>query len=199
MHIHPSSILLRLFIMTCILLSASDLHADYSPRFSTAGFYELPGTGRTVSSMNPAWRFFKGSAPGAEAVEFDDSGWSSVSLPHGLELLPTEAGCINYQGESWYRKHFTPTDSLKGKELFIHFEAIMGKSKVWLNGELIAEHFGGYLPVIANITDKLKFGSENILAVMTDNSDDPSYPPGKPQDMLDFTYCGGIYRDCRVG
>ncbi|MCI9607814.1 MAG: glycoside hydrolase family 2 protein [Muribaculaceae bacterium] len=197
MHIRPSSILLRLFIVTCILLSANTLHADHSPRFSTAGFYELPGTGRTVSSMNPAWRFFKGSAPGAEAVEFDDSGWSSVSLPHGLELLPTEAsGCINYQGESWYRKHFTPADSLKGKELFIHFEAIMGKSKVWLNGELIAEHFGGYLPVIANITDKLKFGSENILAVMTDNSDDPSYPPGKPQDMLDFTYCGGIYRDC---
>ena len=28
---------------------------------------------------------------------------------------------------------------------------------------------------------------------MADNSDDPSYPPGKAQDVLDFTYAGGIY------
>ena len=35
-----------------------------------------------------------------------------------------------------------------------------------------------------------------MIAVWTDNSNDPTYPPGKPQDMLDFCYFGGIYRDC---
>ena len=36
--------------------------ADYQPTYSTAGFYELPNTGRTVYSMNPGWRFHKGAA-----------------------------------------------------------------------------------------------------------------------------------------
>ena len=111
--------------------------------------------------------------------------------------MPTEAsGCINYQGEVWYRKHFTPDAALKGKKLFLHFEAIMGKSKVFVNGKLLTEHFGGYLPVIADVTDVLDWNGDNVIAVWADNSDDPSYPPGKAQDVLDYTYFGGIYRDC---
>lgn len=171
--------------------------AAYQPQFSTAGFYQLPETGRSVYSMNPAWRFFKGEVQGAESVGFDDGKWQLVSLPHGLELLPDEAsGCVNYQGAAWYRKHFVPQEEWKGKQLFLHFEAIMGKSKVWVNGQLVKEHFGGFLPVIANVTPYLKYGEDNVIAVWADNSDDPSYPPGKAQDMLDFAYLGGIYRDC---
>lgn len=173
------------------------LQAGRQPEFSTAGFFRLENSGREVFSMNPAWRFLKGTKAGAEATGFDDREWTVVSLPHGLEYLPAEAsGCVNYQGEAWYRKHFTPDDALKGKKLFLHFEAIMGKSKVYVNGKLIAEHFGGYLPVIADITDAVEWGKENVIAVWTDNSDDPEYPPGKPQNVLDFSYFGGIYRDC---
>lgn len=129
--------------------------------------------------------------------EFNDKDWTVVSLPDGIEYLPTEAsGCINYQGEVWYRKHFTPDAALKGKKLFLHFEAIMGKSKVFVNGKLLTEHFGGYLPVIADVTDVLDWNGDNVIAVWADNSDDPSYPPGKAQDVLDYTYFGGIYRDC---
>lgn len=157
----------------------------------------LDDTGRTVYSMNPAWRFHKGSAPEAYRVDFEDSAWEVVSLPDGIEYQPTEAsGCTNYQGEVWYRKHFTPVDEWKNKKLFLHFEAIMGKSKVWINGHLVNEHFGGYLPVIADVTAYVDFGKDNVIAVCADNSDDPSYPPGKAQDVLDFTYSGGIYRDC---
>ncbi|MDP4291987.1 MAG: glycoside hydrolase family 2 TIM barrel-domain containing protein, partial [Bacteroidota bacterium] len=36
---------------------------------------------------------------------------------------------------------------------------------------------------------------DNVVAVWADNSDDPTYPPGKPQSQLDFCYFGGIYRD----
>lgn len=147
--------------------------------------------------MNPAWRFHKGAMEGAETKEFNDKDWTVVSLPDGIEYLPTEAsGCINYQGEVWYRKHFTPDAALKGKKLFLHFEAIMGKSKVFVNGKLLTEHFGGYLPVIADVTDVLDWNGDNVIAVWADNSDDPSYPPGKAQDVLDYTYFGGIYRDC---
>ena len=131
-----------------LLLSPLCIKA-HQPEFSTAGFFRLADSGRDVYSMNPAWRFYKGNCPGAETGNFDDRSWTVVSLPHGIEYLPTEAsGCINYQGEVWYRKQFTPDAALKGKKLFLHFEAIMGKSKIYVNGKLLAEHFGGYLPVI---------------------------------------------------
>ena len=72
----------------------------------------------------------------------------------------------------------------------------MGKCAVWVNGRKVAEHFGGYLPFAADITAALRpGGKDNVIAVRADNSDDPTYPPGKPQNDLDFTYLGGIYRD----
>lgn len=190
---------LSLPLLLCFLLAwiSPGAVAGSQPEFSTAGFFPLKDSGRTAYSMNPAWRFHKGSAEGAERPEFNDASWSLVSLPDGMEYLPPEAsGCINYQGEYWYRKHFTPQAGWKDKEIFLHFEAIMGKSKVWINGHLVKEHFGGFLPVIADITPYLKYGEDNLIAVWADNSNDGSYPPGKPQDMLDFAYFGGIYRDC---
>lgn len=149
--------------------------------------------------MNPAWRMYKGHLERAEQPDFNDKEWDLVSLPDGIEYVPSEAsGCVNYQGEVWYRKHFTPEETWKGKQLFLHFEAIMGKAKVWINGTLVNEHYGGFLPVIANVTEYINYKEDNVIAVWADNSNDPSYPPGKPQDMLDFTYSGGIYRDCWI-
>lgn len=184
-------------LIFALLATAVEAVAQYQPEFSTAGFYAIDDSPRKAFSMNPAWRFYKGDIEGAEAVAFDDSQWGVVSLPHGTEYLPTEAsGCINYQGVVWYRKHFTLDATLKGKKLFLHFEAIMGKSRVFVNGKPLADHFGGYLPVVVDITDAVDFSGENVVAVWADNSDDKSYPPGKAQRVLDYTYCGGIYRDC---
>lgn len=191
----PALLLLCAAALFSILPSWSN--ESYQPLFSTAGFFALPETGREVYNMNPAWRFYKGPVEGAERNDFDDRSWRLVSLPDGMEYLPTEAsGCINYQGEVWYRKHFTPDEAWRGRRQFLHFEAIMGKSKVWLNGVLLQSHYGGYLPVIVDITPYLKYGQDNVIAVWADNSDAPAYPPGKEQAMLDFAYFGGIYRDC---
>ena len=186
-------------VLTALLAFAIALPAlaDWHPVFSTAGFFKVEGAGREVYSMNPSWLFCKGHAEGADAPEFNDSAWEKVSLPHGIENLPMEAsGCVNYQGEVWYRKHFAGNGAWKGQRLVLYFEAIMGKCKIWVNGKLVKEHTGGFLPVIAEIGDVVKYGQDNVIAVMADNSDDPSYPPGKPQYGLDFTYSGGIYRDC---
>ena len=189
--------IIHFILISLLLIPSCAVQASHQPEFSTAGFFQLPNSGREVFSMNPAWRFYKGAVAGAEAANFNDAEWAVVSLPNGIEYLPTEAsGCINYQGEVWYRKHFTPADALKGKKLFLHFEAIMGKSKVFVNGKLLTEHFGGYLPVVVDISDVLNWVEDNVIAVWTDNSDDKTYPPGKAQDVLDFTYFGGIYRDC---
>jgi beta-galactosidase len=190
---------IRINFLSSLLIMSLPLFAQTPGRheFSTAGFFQIQNSGREVYNFNVGWRFNKGPAEKAEQPDFDDSGWEIVNTPHGLEYLPDEAsGGINYQGEAWYRKHFTVPDNVMEKKIFICFEALMGKSKIWLNGKLLKENYGGYLPVIIDITGEVKFnGGKNILTVLVDNSDDPSYPPGKPQRELDFTYFGGIYRD----
>ncbi len=166
------------------------------PKFSTAGFYAVEGSPRKVWSFNPGWRFFKGNVDGAEKPEFDDSQWEAANLPHGLEILGSnESGGRNYRGPAWYRKVFEIPAESKGKNFVLYFEAVMGKSKVFLDGKQVAEHFGGYLPFAVDLTEQLRDGGKHLVAVLADNSDDPSYPPGKPQGQLDFTYLGGIYRD----
>jgi hypothetical protein len=81
--------------------------AKPQPRFSTAGFFAMPGSPRTVLNFNPGWRFLKADAPGAEKPGFDDSAWEAANLPHSLEILGENAsGCRNYQGPAWYRKRF---------------------------------------------------------------------------------------------
>ena len=162
------------------------LAANVPFEFSKAGYWDVPGSPRVVRSMNPGWEFsldnFKSAKP--------------VCLPHGIdegEIGFEASGGVNRQQAAWYRKTF---DWQGGSaRQFLHFEAIMGKSRVTLNGRQVAEHFGGYLPVHAEVTGVLKPG-ENVLEVWCDNSDDDSYPPGKKQNVLDFTYFGGVYRDC---
>lgn len=164
------------------------------PRFSTAGFHAVPGSPRTVANFNPGWRFLKADAPGAEQPGFNDSAWEAANLPHGLEILQNASGGRNYRGPAWYRKRFDA--AVEGGKGVLYFEAVMGKSVVWVNGKKMAEHFGGYLPFAVDATAVLNAdGRNNVVAVRADNSDDPTYPPGKPQDSLDFTYLGGIYRD----
>jgi beta-galactosidase len=164
------------------------------PRFSTAGFFAVSDGPRTVANFNPGWRFLKAEAPGAEHPGFDDSAWEAANLPHSLEILQNASGGRNYRGPAWYRKRFEAATD--GGKVILYFEAVMGKSTVWVNGKKLAEHFGGYLPFAVDATAALNAdGRNNIVAVRADNSDDPSYPPGKPQDSLDFTYLGGIYRD----
>lgn len=188
----------KILITQLLLLTYLFVYADaYRPETSVAGFIPLDGSGRLVYSFNPGWRYYKGDMKGAEALNFDDSSWEIVSTPHTVELMPAEAsGCRNYQGPAWYRKHFVIPIETQSKEVIIHFEAIMGKQIIFLNGQQIKEHVGGYLPFSVNLTQKgLKAGDKCLLAVFTDNSDDKNYPPGKPQYTLDFAYHGGIYRD----
>lgn len=164
---------------------------------SVAGFIPLSGSGRQVYNFNPGWRYYKGDVKGAEALNFDDAAWEIVSTPHTVELMPAEAsGCRNYQGPAWYRKRFIIPAETNGQQVIIHFEAVMGKQTVYLNGKKVLEHFGGYLPFSVNLTENgCKAGDNCLIAVFADNSDDKSYPPGKPQYTLDFAYHGGIYRD----
>ncbi len=180
------SLLILPFIATPMLMAQS-----------VAGLYGIPNSGRIVYNFNQGWRFYLGDVQDAEKITFDDSSWQVVCAPHTVRLETAEAsGGRNYQGIYWYRKHFVMPHDMDGHNVILHFEAIMGKQKIWVNGHLITEHEGGYTPIEINLTKcGVKTGEKCIVAVMADNSDDKTYPPGKKQSQLDFCYHGGMYRD----
>ena len=169
----------------------------FKAQTSIAGLFPLENSGRLVWNFNSGWRFHLGDISGAEAQDFDDQSWEVVSTPHTVQLMPAEAsGCRNYQGIVWYRKHFRLPKETEGRKVTLHFEAIMGKQTLYVNGREVKHHEGGYLPITINLSQLGGFvGDEYVIAIKADNSDDKTYPPGKTQLTLDFAYHGGIYRD----
>lgn len=166
--------------------------------------------GREKLNFNQGWKFVRGNIQEAIQVDYpmeELERWESVNLPHTVREEPyINSGGINYQGEAMYRKHFKLSEDYEGKKIFIEFEGVMGVTDVWVNGEHLQgkmaaktgenTQYGGYLPFILDVTDVVHCdGAYNVITVLTDNSDNETVPPGKPQSQLDFTYFGGIYRN----
>lgn len=180
------------FVLTVGILMPLHIYADYS----VAGFFVPDGSPRKIFSMNPGWRFSHGNPSGAASETFDDREWLPVNLPHTLNLVPLQgSGGVNLQEEAWYRKMFTVPAVDGCSRYYLYFEGVMGKSEYFLNGRKIFDYEGGYLPIQIDISDYVTPGEKVLLAVKADNRDDSSYPPGKKQSALDFSYFGGIYRD----
>lgn len=184
-------------VMTAALVTLLSVFSVKAMDTSVAGFFQLANSGRVVYNFNEGWRFLLGDDDSAWIKDYDDNHWQVVTAPHTLRLEAAEAsGGRNYQGVAWYRKYFIMPKELAGKDVTLYFEAIMGKQTVWVDGNKVTEHFGGYLPIIINLTELgIKPGEKHVIAVKTDNSDDKNYPPGKKQSALDFCYHGGMYRD----
>jgi beta-galactosidase len=121
--------------------------------------------------------------------------WESVRLPHTPQLEPVQKIREQWQGISYYRKFFIFPVALKGKSVSVKFEGAMQWAKIYLNGKLIQEHIGGFLPFYVDISGNALPGQKNCLLIQLDNRDNPEIPPGKPLKDLDFNFYGGIYRD----
>ncbi len=132
-------------------------------------------------------------------AEFDDSQWESVHLPHSPTIEPKEFRS-HWQGICWYRKQFYAEPAWQGKQVVIRFEAVMQQAQVWVNGQRVANHDGGYLPFSCDVSELLHYDGvkENLIVVRADNRNHPNIPPGQPLNQLDFTYQGGIYRDVTI-
>ncbi|MCU7551926.1 DUF4982 domain-containing protein [Chitinophagaceae bacterium LB-8] len=134
------------------------------------------------------WLFHRGSAQGAENPLFNDVKWRKLDLPHdwSIEDIPgtrspfdstaiSQAnGGFTQGGTGWYRKHFVLPQSQKGKRFIIQFDGIYMNADVWLNGKSLGKHPYGYTSFWYDITDRLKFGEENIIAVRVRNEGENS-------------------------
>ncbi|GAB3416458.1 sugar-binding domain-containing protein [Niabella aquatica] len=139
------------------------------------------GLGRKVEKFDLDWRFHLGDVQGAAAFNFDDKGWRLLNVPHDWSI---EQPFVNDKklsangflpgGIGWYRKHFTVSQKNQGKKIYLHFEGVYHQSDVYINGHHLGFHPYGYTPFEYDLTDYLKFGEDNVIAVRVNHAELPS-------------------------
>jgi beta-galactosidase len=140
------------------------------------------------------WRFMAGEVSGAEAVSFADDSWEKIDLPHTWNAKDGQEHGDYRRGPGWYRLVFEVPQSGGGKRLFLKFEAASTVADVYLNGEKLGQHIGGFGAFIFEITKSAKLDGKNVLAVRVDNSKRDDLAPIKG----DFTVFGGLYRNVHL-
>jgi beta-galactosidase len=149
---------------------------------------------RIFMPLNMDWLYCPQDDPAFGKETCVESAFQPVCLPHtNVELPYHNFSDREYQFVCWYRKHFVLPSALQGQRLFLDFDGVMMAAEVYVNGQKLAVHKGGYVPFSVEITTVARFEGENILAVQVDARERPDIPPcGGVVDYLTF---GGIYRE----
>jgi beta-galactosidase len=169
---------------------------------------------RIEKIINSQWTFNyfpnESADRGYEPLTYDDSKWPAVSLPHTWSTYETTGELHPFirnaseadnpfwwTGWGWYRKHFSINKEYEGKKVFIEFEGVQKYCKVWINGKYLGDHKGGYGSFDFDITQYIKTGADNVIAVAVNNlqKDELKIPP---MAAGNFNVYGGIYRDVTI-
>ncbi|MFD1950781.1 beta-galactosidase GalA [Sphingomonas arantia] len=132
-----------------------------------------------------------GQAQGAAAMQYDDSDWPEIDLPHDwAAAMPFEETANVSQGYrrrgfGWYRRALRLDPADRGGYLELQFGGIATNATIWFNGSVVAHNWSGYTSVYIDITDLARYGDDlNSIVVRVD-----------AQSMEGWWYEGaGLYR-----
>ena len=158
--------------------------------------YIPPANHRTDIVLDFNWRFIQQAVSGAQATNFDDSSWTNVNLPHTWDIPDGQSYPASnyYRGIGWYRTHYTVDSSYAGRHFFLKFDGAFSVADVWVNGNYLGEHQGGFAAFVFDATPYVNVGADNVIAVQVNNSFNTNLPPLN----ADFTFWGGTYRDVHL-
>lgn len=132
---------------------------------------------RQKKLFNFDWKFTRGDIDGGFQLNFDDSKWDDIHLPHDASIggdfdreNSTRANGWLPHGNGWYRKHFKLEEETKEKLIFIQFQGVYRDAEVYINGTYLGRHLNGYLGFEHEISKYVNFGEENVIAVHYDNT-----------------------------
>jgi beta-glucuronidase len=133
--------------------------------------------------------FYKNYKPQSESelveYDFDTSGWLQVPGDWNTQ----RESLLFYEGSVWYKRSFDYTKSAKNR-LFLHFGACNYLAAVYLNGEQLGEHEGGFTPFDFEITDRVR-AHGNFLVLRINNTRGRDQVPTVNTDWWNY---GGITR-----
>lgn len=172
---------------------------------------------RTVLSLDGVWQI---------KVDREEQGqqkhWPKGFTPDAVVGVPgswneqlAELGLMNYTGTVWYQTSFQFPQILSDKKIVLRFGSVDFHAQVWLNGEAVGSHSGGFLPFEFDITSLVRYERENLLVVAVNNKlSHQTIPQGLsaedhaafhrereqtfPPTVFDFLAYGGIHRPVKL-
>ena len=141
-------------------------------------------------SLNGTWEF-----------DFDDTNvgmdqqWylnrkltRSIVVPFPFQSDLSGIGDRGFHDVVWYRRVFDVPDGFRGRRMLLHFGAVDYLAAIWLNGEPIGQHRGGYVPFNCDITDIVRRNG-NVLVLRVEDTQSPEQPRGKQSVALNSSGC----------
>lgn len=137
--------------------------------------------------INDGWRFYY-------AYDIDSNNAEHITLPHTWNA--NDSGC---EGEykrttAYYTRTTWIPKEWEGRRVFIRFGGVQSVANLFVNGQHVGEHHGGFTAFTFEITEALRYGEQNYLRVAVSND--------MRSDMLPLSsntdICGGIYRDVEL-
>ncbi|WP_298494047.1 glycoside hydrolase family 2 TIM barrel-domain containing protein [uncultured Algibacter sp.] len=148
-------------------------------------------TPRSRVNKNANWLYLENSAKNiSDALQINN--WQKINLPHSWNALDATDAIPGYRrSASWYKKDLEISDIDSNQIYQLYFEGVNIESEVYVNGEKVGEHTGGYIGFTIDISKVIKKGNNEVL-VRVDNSYNPEVIPSQKSDFFIF---GGITRD----
>ena len=145
---------------------------------------------RKIISLNRKWSFRKGVNE-VPAVTPED--WDFVNVPHCWNAIDGQDGGNDYfRGTCCYVKDIDREEIPTADKYYLEINGANSSATVFMNGEKLASHDGGYSTWRVDITEALKKGTR--LGILVDNSANETVYP----QMADFTFYGGLYRNVNL-
>ncbi len=145
---------------------------------------------RITQLLNTGWKFVKTAE---DAIAAANLPGEHILLPHTWNALDGQDGGDDYyRGKCWYVLELPRPALTDEQEAWLQFDGVAMTAEVFLNGELLTHHAGGYSAFRVKLPEDMP--EKNTLVISVDNSPNDTVYPQK----ADFTFYGGIYREVKL-
>ena len=132
-------------------------------------------------NLNGEWEFQEDPDPPRRA-----NGWPSgkhfsgrIIVPFAPESRLSGIGKTDFMRSVWYRRRFAVPETWAGRRVWLHFGAVDYEAAVWLNGNAVGWHRGGYTPFACELTEHLRAGENELVVRADDDTRSPLQLSGK--------------------
>lgn len=144
--------------------------------------------------LNDSWYFSTEYKDAMIQSDYDESSMESIRLPHTCREVPFHYFDEQmYQMVCGYRRSIFAPETWRDKSVVLTFEGVAHSAQIFINGELVKEHYCGYTACSVEIGEQLNYGQNNQLTVRVNSREDQNIPPFGY--VIDYMTFGGIYRD----
>jgi hypothetical protein len=204
-HIFGVTLAFLTAVTGCLSQTAHAQEAELPTRWTKAamsatmplGEYPRPQLQRSEwLCLNGTWNY-----QGGQSVTSADNPAKTITFPANPEMIRVPycpesvlSGIKRKQETNmWYQRTFTLPAAWKSRQIVLHFEAVDYSATVFVNGQKVGSHSGGYDAFSFDITSQLKPG-ENSLVVAAYDANDGRTPSGKNGPRGDYTFTSGIWQ-----